>query len=50
MNFYPDWIAVYRQTRTRDQTFEGVPVQLRPYLVNLWPNYVEVIWHNWAKK
>ena len=43
-------IAVDQQTRTRDQTFEGVldsgcpPVpagQPRSYLVNLWPNFAK---------
>ena len=43
-------IAVDQKTRARDQTFDGVsdsgytPVlagQPRPYLVNLWPNFVK---------
>ena len=43
-------IAVYLQTKTRDQTFDGVPnldrppvpaVQPRRNLVNFWPNYAK---------
>ena len=43
-------IGIDQQTKARDQTFEGVPDsgcppvpagQPRPYLVNLWPNFVK---------
>ena len=43
-------IAVVKQTRARDRTFEGVPDsgcppvpagQPRPYLVNFWPNFAK---------
>ena len=43
-------IAVVRQTRASNRTFEGVPDsgcqpvpagQPRPYLVNLWPNFAK---------
>ena len=43
-------ITVDQQTRACDQTFEGVPDfgctpvplgQLRPYLLNLWPNFAK---------
>ena len=49
MKFVSD-IAVNQQTRTCDQTFEGVVdsnhppvpgVQPRPYLVHIWPNFVK---------
>ena len=39
--------VVAQQTRTHDQTFEGVvdpnrpPVHPRPYLVHFWPNYAK---------
>ena len=40
-------IAVEKQTRARDRTFEEVPDsagQPRSYLVNLWPNFAKKIW------